>query len=518
MLVDAYGNPLKTKDIQEPQTARIAALAHALPESQLRGLSPQKAGRMLADADSGDVTAQSMLFDDMLDRDAHLSAEMGKRTGAVCATNWFLRAPRDASKAEIKATEMVEDLLREAVDDLEDVILHLGEGAGHGFSVIELEWKFEGGVWLPRFHPRPQWWCVYNTTAHELRVSDGSAEGALFRPLNWIRHEHKKAKTGYLGRVGILRACVWPFLYKSYGIGDFAEFLQVYGLPMVLGKYFAGASDDEKASLLSAVASLSSNARAIMPEGMAVEVMQVTASGRGASPHLAMADWADRAFSKAVLGQILSAEAHATGLGSGVANLHAAVRRDILLADCRQIAGTLDRDLIYPLVLLNAPGVDAWKRCPRWQFDLAEKEDLSVYADALPKLVAVGAKIPAGWVSEKLGIPAPEKDEPVLGLQPDTPPKSTLTALKATQAQEPLPPSQQAVKSHLEAAQAQIDIWLARIAGLVESAQSLEQLHAMILAAYNDLPEEELALAIQSATLVANLAGQFDAREESCGK
>lgn len=77
------------------------------------------------------------------------------------------------------------------------------------------------------------------------------------------------------------------------------------------------------------------------------------------------------------------------------------------------------------------------------------------------------------------------------------------------------PPSEQVAKSHLKAAQAQIDIWLARIAGLVESAGSLEELQSMILAAYADLSAEELAVVLQSATLVANLSGQFDAREES---
>ncbi len=517
MLVDAYGNPLKTKDIQEPQTARIAALAHTMPESQLRGLNPQRAARMLKDADSGDITAQAMLFDDMLDSDAHISGEMGKRAGAVCALPWFLKPPRNASRAEIKATEMTEDLLKEAVDDLEDVILHLGEGAGHGFSVIEMEWHLDGGVWLPRFHPRPQSWCVYNITAHELRLGDGTAEGAQFQSLGWIRHEHKKVKTGYLGRSGILRACIWPFLYKSYSIGDFAEFLQIYGLPMVLGKFLPGAGEEEKSSLMKAVASLSSNARAIMPEGMAIEIREIAAGGRGQNPHLAMADWADRAISKAILGQVLSAEAHATGLGSGVASLHAAVRRDILLADCRQIAGTLKRDLVYPLVLLNAPGIDAWKRCPGWQFDLSEREDISVYAEALPKLVAVGTQIPSAWVSEKLGIPTPEKGEPVLGISAPPTDKTSLTALSAIQRKEEVQPSEQAAKIHLPAAQTQIDTWIVRLETMVQSARSLSQLQSMIMAAYGELPAEELAVALRSASLVANLAGQFDMQEESRG-
>ena len=37
------------------------------------------------------------------------------------------------------------------------------------------------------------------------------------------------------------------------------------------------------------------------------------------------------------------------------------------------------------------------------------------------------------------------------------------------------------------------------------------------MAAYGDLPEEELTIAMHSAMFVANMAGRFDAREESRG-
>ncbi|RQW77526.1 MAG: DUF935 family protein [Methylococcus sp.] len=51
---------------------------------------------------------------------------------------------------------------------------------------------------------------------------------------------------------------------------------------------------------------------------------------------------------------------------------------------------------------------------PVWRFDTQEPEDLTLYADALPKLAAIGLRIPEAWARDKLKIPEPEGNEPVL--------------------------------------------------------------------------------------------------------
>ena len=82
-IIDQHGNPLDAGLLREPQTARVATLAHFMVESQLDGLTPAKAARILRQADQGDILAQHQLFDDMYDRDAHLRCEFDKRAGAV---------------------------------------------------------------------------------------------------------------------------------------------------------------------------------------------------------------------------------------------------------------------------------------------------------------------------------------------------------------------------------------------------------------------------------------------------
>ena len=99
-IIDAHGNPFKAGELREPQTSRIAVLQHQMIESQLDGLTPARAARILRDADQGNLTAQAQLFDDMLDRDAHCRAEYDKRRSAPVALDWSIEPPTNASAAE----------------------------------------------------------------------------------------------------------------------------------------------------------------------------------------------------------------------------------------------------------------------------------------------------------------------------------------------------------------------------------------------------------------------------------
>ena len=528
-ILDQHGNPLDTGVLREPQTARVAALAHHLVQSQLDGLTPAKAARILRDADNGDIVAQHQLFDDMADRDAHLRCEFDKRRGAVLGLDWSIAPPANASRAEKKLAAWVEEILRDVVDDLEDVILALMDAVGHGFAPVEIEWQRWGTEWLPKFHPRPQTWFKLDTTRRALRLDDGSSDGAEPIPMGWIMHQHVKAKTGYLGRMGLSRVLVWPFLYKAYSVGDFAEFLETYGLPIIVGKYPQSATPEDMSSLMRGVTALGHDARAIMPEQMAIEIQKITGSGSG-TPHLEMVRWADAAQSKAVLGQVLSAEAKATGMGSGVADLHADVRRDILVSDARQIAGTLTRDLVYPLLALNRGGIDSYRRCPRWVFDLGTPEDLKAYAEALPALAQGGARIPVSWVHEKLRIPEAADDEAVFGavpapdlipdarkmVQPSDQPAALTARYRVASLASRLEtgaavdPADRLLPALAPQAEAQVAAWRNDIEAMLAAANSLEEFREQLLARYEHLPADELVTVMATALSAIHLGGRSE--------
>lgn len=537
-IVDQYGKPIDRAVLKEPQTSRVATLANQYLTPMLGGLTPARLGAILRAADAGDLTMQHRLFADMEERDAHLLCEMNKRKLAVMDLDWDIVPPRNASAAEKAGAEWLKEVLQDAVDPFEDLLLALMDGVGHGFAATELEWRQEGKDWLPAFHPRPQEWFRLDRANRSLRLRDASADGATLSPFGWVLHTHGKAKTGYLGRLGLYRALVWPFLYKAYGIGDFAEFLETYGLPIVMGKYYAGASPDERASLMRAVTALGHDARAIMPAEMSIEIAKVAADGSG-TPHLAMVAWAEGAISKAVLGQVLSAEAKPTGLGSGVADLHADVRDDIRNADARQIAGTVTRDLLYPLLALNRGGVDGLARCPRLVFDTGEADDINALADGIGKLTKAGmTTIPVAWVHEKLRIPEPTQGEAVLsppsqaevGRGEGTPPpvvgnRQTGPELRKTAARAALAaqgrPVEYADQAALDALPdpdaAVLDAMLAPIVEALAGGLAPEDLVGRLAEWYPRLDDAVLTTLLARAIFVAELHGRYSAQVERGG-
>lgn len=513
-IIDQYGNPIERAALDAPQTSRIAQLQNAYLTSALDGLTPARLVSTLRAADAGDLTAQHRLFSDMEERDAHLLCEVNKRKLALLNLDWDILPPPNASAAEQAAAEWLKETLTDAVDPIEDLILALMEGPGHGFAAVELEWRQEGKERLPAFHPRPQEWFRLDRTRRSLRLIDDSPDGAEPWAFGWVLHTHGKAKTGYLGRMGLYRAVVWPFLYKAYAVGDLAEFLETYGLPIIVGKYFSGASADEKASLMRAVTALGHDARAIMPQDMELEIQKITGSGDGV-PHLSMTDWADRAQSKAVLGQVLSAEAKATGLGSGLSDLHGEVRRDIRNADARQIAGTLTRDLAYPMIAVNRGGVDSLRRCPRFVFDTGEAEDIGVFSEALPKLSGV-MRIPLEWAHEKLRIPIAKEDEPLLGSTPtpenNKPAEKIAVATAALSAAPAAPSDQAALDAALDAIpadalQALSEGMLRPVLAALEAAGGFEEALAALAARFPEMDGARIEEALGRAMFAAEMWG-----------
>ncbi|HWO99181.1 MAG TPA: DUF935 domain-containing protein [Methylococcus sp.] len=512
-IVDLHGNPITMQELREPQTARTSWLRREFANHPSRGLTPAKLARILEDAERGDLIAQAELGMDMEEKDAHIFAELHKRKMALVGLDWEIRPPKDASAREKKSASALKEWIEDAFD-FADIVFDAADAIGHGFSAQEITWRPEGSGWLPeKIEHRPQTWFMLDPDDRNLlRLRDQSPAGAELWPFGWILHVHR-SRSGYIGRAGLHRVLAWPFLFKNYSVRDLAEFLEIYGLPLRIGKYPVGSSEEEKRTLLQAVVNIGHNAAGIIPEGMMIEILE---AAKGASdPFQAMMNWCERSQSKAILGGTLTAEPGEVGSRS-LGEVHNEVRIDIRNSDARQIAKTLTEQLVYPLGVLNGLISDP-RRTHRLVFDTQEAEDLGLYADALPKLISIGMRIPERYAHDKLRIPEPEGDEPVLGAaigpSASDQPSAAARASLGIAADDPLHPAEMiADRMEIEAAPALRD-WLERIRSLVDRAQSLTELRDLLLSAYGDLPTEDLARLMQAGFAVADLSGRFDVAE-----
>ncbi|MEQ4538033.1 MAG: DUF935 domain-containing protein [Billgrantia sp.] len=522
-LVDQHGRPIRRQELAgEVQTATVAYLRREFADHPSRGLTPAKLARILEDAEQGDLVAQARLGEDMEEKDAHLYAELSKRRRALLGLDWDLRPPEGATERERRETSRIEALIREL--DWEAIVYDAAAAILYGYSCQEIDWERSAGEWRPRAidYRQPDWFMVQPEARDTLRLRSADGQGEALRPWGWVVHVHK-AKSGYLARGALTRVLAWPFLFRNFSARDMAEFLEIYGLPLRLGRYPNGANEQEKATLMKAVVNIGHAAAGIVPEGMQVEFKE---AAKGASdPFMAMIGWAERSVSKAILGATLTSQTGESGGGSyALGEVHNEVRHDILRSDARQIARTLTQALAVPLVRLNT----RLTRMPQWVFDTEQPEDLKAYADALPNLAKV-MRIPARWAYDKLRIPQPEGDEPVLEVAaPALPGRAALRDRRAG------PPARAARAAARTAGDdtlvsewadrlerdhaAAFDNLLAPLRGLLGEVDSLAELRERLADVYDDMPEEQLAQLLHRALAAAELAGRDEVAEQDEGE
>jgi len=511
------GQPIALATLQEPQTSKVGQLHREFASHPSRGLNPTRLSAILLAAEHGDITAQYELFEDMEERDAHIYAEMSKRRRAVVGLPWDIVPPSNPSARERENAKLLHELVQE-VPDLEESLFDLTDAIGKGFSNLEIDWHRINGVWLPKsLSYRPQsWFRLYRGFRQEIRLRDASADGDPLRPLGWVTHTHK-AKSGYVERSGLFRALVWPYLFKIYAVGDLAEFLEIYGIPMRVGKYPPSANEKEKVTLLRAITSVGHDSAGIIPEGMLIDFHDA-AQGDPKAFELMM-DWCERSESKVILGATLTSQADRGSNTNALGNVHNDVRKDLRDSDAKQIASTLTRDLVFAIAALNGLAPDGMRRCPRFAFDVSEMEDLTTYAEALPKLVQIGMRIPRNWAQEQLGIPEPEGAEDVLGAAVSPPPEpgAARAMLKATAANLFVPADLSALDRLLDQIesgselQAQAKQTLAALIDLAD--QSPTQLAEQLAALYPALDDSGLQDALDRLLFVAQVQGATHARQ-----
>lgn len=399
---------------RQTQEARITANGRVISEHPATFITPAKLRALFEDAEGNDIQAQHELFADMEERDSAIAAALATRKLAVLGLDWRVAEPRHASPAEQQLTAAAQGYF-DNLAHMDDLLMDLMDAVGHGFAALEIAWQQQGSLNAPaRFNLIPQSWFRWDTHDNLLLKTPDNPTGEPLWAMGWVVHQHK-SRSVQAARNGLFRTLAWLYMFKHYSVHDFAEFLELYGMPIRIGKYGAGATEKEKQTLLRAVAEIGHNAAGIMPEGMMIELHQA-ASGTtaGNNPFMTMIEWCEKSATRLILGQTLTSGADGKASTNALGKIHNEVRHDLLVADARRLAQTINRQILEPFLRVNF-AIGEETRLPQFEFDTREVADLAAIAEALPKLVDVGVQIPERWARDKLAIPDAQDGEMLLG-------------------------------------------------------------------------------------------------------
>ncbi len=411
-LVDQYGKAIKQGRpiLDELGVTAVRNMYSTYPS---RGLTPERLAQIFREADTGEVRRQAELFEEMEEKDAHLSSVLQTRKLAVAGLEWEVVA---ASRE--KADESIAAFIKEALfwtENFDGARIDLLDAVGKGFSASEIMWEVaEGKVWVKDLRWRHQ--KLFTFIEQPGSSTEGASTPRLLTdaapvygeelPANKFVVHRAQSRSGIAPRAGILRPCAYMYLFKNYTLKDWVVFNERYAMPMRVGKFGPGTSEADRKVLKSAVFNLGTDAAAVISDSTVIELLEQTGKRASADVFQRLTEFCDRAVSKAVLGHTGSAEATPGRLGSE--NEAREVRQDLLEADAKALAKTITMQLIRPLVEFNfGPGTNL----PSFRFKYEAGVDLKALAETYATLVRdVGFScIPEGHIRERFGIPSPEK-------------------------------------------------------------------------------------------------------------
>jgi len=332
-----------------------------------------------------------------LKRDAHAGAVLAKRKLAVTGRAWVVE-PHSEAPADVAAADLVRDYFSGM--QFNALCKRLLEATLQGYAVAEIMWAVVDGKLLPeRIKARNARRFTFDLK-DELRLLTREAPmlGEALPPRKFIVHRRGADTEDSPYGEGVGSMLFWPVFFKRNGITFWLTFADKFGAPTALGKYPAGAQKAEQKKLLEALKAISRDAGVVIPEGMAIELLEASRSG-SVDTYEKLVRYMDELISKAVLGETMSTTASAAGMGSGQAQVQDGVREEVARDDADELSETLECSVVRWITEFNVPGAKPPK--VRRVFD--EPEDTAKLADRDSKLVSMGWEPSEQYIQKTYG-------------------------------------------------------------------------------------------------------------------
>lgn len=525
-LYDAFNRPIKKQDlVREFAAPSLTGIRTLFTNTVASGITPERMASLLQRAVDGDASDYLTLAEEMEEKEPHYASVLSTRKRAVKKLPVQIEAASD-SPQDVKIADAVRELVKRAGFKamLEDVL----DALGKGFSAVEIDWDKSGNQWFPRGYKwrDPRFFTFDRASRTQLRLLDetGMIDGIELPPYKFITH-FPKTKSGIPIRGGLARLVAWSYMAKMYNFKDWLAFVEVFGMPLRVGKYGPNASAADIEILKTAVANLGSDAAAVLPDSMKIEFEKSAQATGGDKLFQNLAEWIDKQTSKAVLGQTMTAD---DGSSQAQAKVHDEVRGDITESDAEQLEETLNLQLVRAFVDLNFGPQQSY---PTLTLYIKKPEDIAALTNALKELVPLGLKVEQSVVRDRLNLPDPDpkaKPEDLLGAPVTALPAPggaggggaalnhqgyncphCSTALNQDGAGDPDAADVFAARLSDEAAGA-MGAMIDQVRELIMTAGSLEEIRDQLFGLYPKMDSATLGEVMMNAFTAANLAGRAE--------
>ena len=362
-----------------------------------RDLTPEKADRIMMQANSGDSREQCRLAKELIEKNESIAQAMETRKNAVLGCEWHIN-PGGKSAREKAAAEQLQAELEDCGDGDEqdgfsDLLEDLVYSIIPGFLVSEILW--EAGGTIAGFHSLPgeavhflEGFLPKLVTRENPRGIDLPRERFLFQRL-------RRSSGNDPARGGLIRPLAWLHCFKQTNLKDLLSFIERHGMPFIVAKVDQSAFEKDWNTMQRLVRNFGPSGGGVVTNNVEMQLLESHSTG---DVYFRLLDYMDAAVEKLILGQIASS-GESAGLSKGDAQSQ--VRQDILEADCRMLMKTVNIQVCKPWTRYNFG--DA-VRPPQLLIGYEAPEDRLQLAQTVQTLSAAGLEADEQEMSERFGM------------------------------------------------------------------------------------------------------------------
>jgi phage gp29-like protein len=356
--------------------------------------------------------------------DGHVSSLLQKRLGRIGALDFDVTPATGRGVDEGRAKEyaaMVREQLTQ-IPNFADRLTDLAWGVFDGRSCGEIEWYRYGREWAVRdlhwIHARR----LSFGPDRDLRVIDPMRQTGNFTdtgfgvesvPYKFVTFRPRMFGD-YQEREGLAyRTLYWSF-FARLGVREQLELMEIFGKPwrILIPRTGPGMPPINVEALqqgFQALTLLGFHNTARMPANVDVQVVQPE-QGAG-QVHAAVITDARDVLSKLYLGNVLTTDAKATGLGSNTASVQQSGEDLLIAGDARRISETVEDKLTDAMVIVNY-GPEAVTHAPKFTLRTDPPLDRNAERTRLRGAIDDGVPVALEEYRQRVGIREVRPDEP----------------------------------------------------------------------------------------------------------
>lgn len=218
-----------------------------------------------------------------------------------------------------------------------------------GFQPIEIIWENFDNLIAPKsLKARPQEWFAYDTNGNLVFKGKQFGEIEAIPEYKIINVQYEASAMNPYGH-SLLSKCYWPVTFKNGGLRFWVNFTERYGMPILIGQYQRGATNEEIRELAEQLENIYEDAILISPMDVKLELHEANRA-TSVDLYLELIKFANNEISKAILSQTLTTELE--GGSYAASQTHSQIRKEIVASDARLVQTAMNQ-IIRFFVELN---------------------------------------------------------------------------------------------------------------------------------------------------------------------